>query len=624
MAEAPVVEGCSVTIVENLSANTNTGCRIVANDPEGGTLTYSITAGNAGNLFGIDNNGRIIVDGNIDYESINPKYFTLTVRVSSSRGLTATATARIDITDEDESPSAIGVSCFIRENTKMFIEGTNCRILATDPEGSALSFSIIEGNVNSTFAINSSTGVITANKAPDYEEISAYPLVIGVSDGSGVLLVPADITVIDVNERPTVTVTNASVEENALINTYVTWVNAFDNEDGYNLTYEIVGGNDDGAFKIVSSGQGNGDDGNILVADDIIDYEVKNSYNLSIRVCDQGSPGTASDRLCVTETVNVSVTDMNERPSVTGIPDQTIDEHTAVGTVVGIVTGADPENGPILYSFAGGNNGQAFAINSSTGVITVNRDVEFDDLVTNPFVIRVVAADGEGLRAETMVRITIREIEDETPLDIVSRWCATYYGDASAYYDYGTEWCLYDLAEVYQRIPVYVSVIEDGWSVDLQKAVGRQYTLNMDEGLVAFTDRFGYDEVTFPRTIGASGIDTVWLYYDISYETGSVVSKTISLSSTEVELQFLTYNGTPSPIVQKQTPVDDGVAKLQVLGREIRINGAGTGKPYAVFDMQGKVISRGVGLASGTTIQLPHAGTYLVRIGGVNHRVQMK
>jgi len=624
--EAPVVSPVVATIEENAPINTIVGT-VVASDPEGTTLKYEITGGVGKEKFKINAEGNIFTAAALDYETQSSYALIVTVKDENvgSDYMSTSTMATIAVTDVNEPPTATGVACSIKENTTTFVEGTNCRIWATDPEGGSLTFSIIGGNVNSTFAINPSTGVITAVRSPNYEEISAYPLVIRVSDGSGVLLVPADITVIDVNERPTVTVTNASVEENAPINTYVTWVNASDSEDGYNLTYEIIGGNEDGAFKIASSGKGDNGDGLIFVADYVIDYETRNSYNLLIKVCDRGTPGAVEDSLCVTGTVNVVVTDMNEMPFIERIPDLTIDEHTAVGIVVATVSATDPENGPLSFSFGGGNDGLPFAINSSTGIITVNEDIEFDDLVTNPFVIRVDATDADGLRAATVVTITINEIEDEKPLDIVSRWCATYYGDASAYYGYGTEWCLYNEAELYERIPIYVSVLEDGWSVDLQRAAGRQYTLNLEDGLVAYTDQFGYEEMVFPRTIDASGIDTVWLYYDVSYENNPVAYKYVSLGNSYVELQFHTYywGGLPS-VVEKSKTQRDGTVKFLVSRRELRISGAPAGYPYAVLDMQGRIVSRGVSLATGVSVQVPHAGTYLVRIGGRVHRVRVK
>ena len=119
----------------------------------------------------------------------------------------------------------------------------------------------------------------------------------------------------------------------------------------------------------------------------------------------------------MTKSVTIKVTDGNEKPSITGFPDKVIDEHTPVGTEIGTVTGTDPENGELTYSFAGGNNGQAFAIDPSTGIITVARDIDFEALTDTVFKIKVIVKDAGGLRDETMVNIAIRDINEGPQID---------------------------------------------------------------------------------------------------------------------------------------------------------------------------------------------------------------
>lgn len=63
----------------------------------------------------------------------------------------------------------------------------------------------------------------------------------------------------------------------------------------------------------------------------------------------------------------------NSQPSID--PDTfSVDEYAAIGTVVGTASSSDPDAGQTLtYKIAGGNTGNAFQINSSTGEITVRR-----------------------------------------------------------------------------------------------------------------------------------------------------------------------------------------------------------------------------------------------------------
>ena len=424
--EAPVALNCTGTVAEDALLNTYTGCWINASDPEGTILKYEITGGTGKEKFSINAEGNIFTAAALDYETQSS--YTLTITVKDKNGASGykstTATATITVTDVNEPPAAPADTCWIKENTKTPFykkDGTTtktCKVTGTDPEGKTLTYSITAGNTNTTFAISSS-GVITASKAPNFEDVSDYTLVIDVSDGTNTTKTAVLVHVIDVNERPTAEVeTNPSeVPENSSVNTYVTWVNASDIEDGLKLTYRIVAGNEDGAFTIKSSGVGQNDDGEIRVAKDIIDFETKSSYALTIRVCDLGTPGTAADTLCVDVVANITVKDGNEKPTITGIPDQVIDEHTPVGTPVGTVTGTDPEDGDLTFSFAGGNNGQAFAIDPTTGVITVARDIDFEALTDTVFKIKVLVVDDGGLRDETFVNIAIRDINEGAEID---------------------------------------------------------------------------------------------------------------------------------------------------------------------------------------------------------------
>ena len=436
--EKPTAQGCTGSITENPEINAPTGCWIQADDPEDGyqKLKYNITGGTGKGLFTIDSDGNISVNGDvsIDYDTMSPKYYTLTVKVSDTGGNDATVTAKINVTDINEPPSYADVACSVKENTKSFTNGSNCKIVSVDPENLKLTFKIEAGDdeSNPMFAINDSTGVITVKRAPDYEKFTGTILYISIKDSAkagnleNTVYAQATITIIDVNEPPTAVVKNGTIDENSPVGTYVDCgsdstgnayycVKGHDVDANTTLSYTIIAGDTAGAFTVNSVGD-------ILVAKDIIDYENQKEYNLTIRIRDNGKPGELKDTLYVDKTVKITVNDGNEKPSVTGIPDQTIDEHTAVGTVVGTITGTDPENGALTYHFNGGNDGQVFAIDPETGVITVAKDIDYEALVEfradTVFKIKVFARDTAGLRStETVVTIAIRDINEAPDID---------------------------------------------------------------------------------------------------------------------------------------------------------------------------------------------------------------
>ena len=65
------------------------------------SVTYSITAGNTGNAFDIDDNGAITLNAPLDYESAT-KIYPLTITATDSTGATATEMVRITVTDAND------------------------------------------------------------------------------------------------------------------------------------------------------------------------------------------------------------------------------------------------------------------------------------------------------------------------------------------------------------------------------------------------------------------------------------------------------------------------------------------------------------------------------------------
>ena len=94
-----------------------------------------------------------------------------------------------------------------------------------------------------------------------------------------------------------------TIAENSNVNTPVFTANA---KGQSSITYEIVGGNDDNAFKI------NANNGQVSVrTKESLDREVKASYNLVVRAKDQG--GLAADATAI-----ISLSDLNdESPRIT-------------------------------------------------------------------------------------------------------------------------------------------------------------------------------------------------------------------------------------------------------------------------------------------------------------------
>ncbi len=177
------------------------------------------------------------------------------------------------------------------------------------------------------------------------------------------------------------------------------------NSHGSNpLTYAIASGNTGGAFAI------NAATGAITVAKStVLNYETLSTrwdvpavIPMFVTITDATNPA-----LNETIRVVVTVTNVNEPPTITGGGALTMIARTPVGTNLIQVTGSDPDQlDYVTYSIPVGNTGGAFAIDAF-GQITVAAIV--DPTATTTYTLTVRASDQgtPALTADTTVTITV-------------------------------------------------------------------------------------------------------------------------------------------------------------------------------------------------------------------------
>jgi hypothetical protein len=306
--EPPAVENQTFSVNENSPAGTSVGV-VTATDSDGDPLIYTISAGNADDVFAIHSEtGAITVnDGSrLDYETTAS--YTLTVQVWDGRE-TDSAAITITVSDVDEdipnTPPVIGDQVFsVNENSPW---GTLVgSIAANDADSDRLTYSITEGNTDNAFAIDTETGDITVNDSRplDYETETVHVFIVQVWDGRADDTAMVTININDVNEDapntpPTMTDQSFSVDENSANGTVVGSVTASDSDPEDILTWRITAGNTNSAFAI------NKANGEISVADgNELDHETTAVYTLTIEVSDGRETATAR--------VTVNVSDVDE------------------------------------------------------------------------------------------------------------------------------------------------------------------------------------------------------------------------------------------------------------------------------------------------------------------------
>ncbi|MFY0605218.1 MAG: cadherin domain-containing protein [Cyclobacteriaceae bacterium] len=294
--EAPSMSDITVNIPENSPIGTEV-TTLAGIDPDGNSLTYSIISGNELGAFNMSNDGIITVldSALVDFE-IN-SVFNLSAQISDGT-FTTNFAITLNVTDINEAPMISDQNFSIAENS---MTGTTIGVLsATDPEGDALTFSILSGNELGGFSLsNDGTFALADSSVIDFETNPVFNIIAEVKDNSLATTFNLEVSLTDVNEAPSLVDLTVDLTENAANGTVVTTLAGTDPENT-TLQYVILSGNELSGFTISND--------QLLVADAaVMDFEVNPSFTLSIEVSD----GLLKD----TATVSINLLDVNERIS---------------------------------------------------------------------------------------------------------------------------------------------------------------------------------------------------------------------------------------------------------------------------------------------------------------------
>ncbi|MBB5207982.1 beta strand repeat-containing protein [Chiayiivirga flava] len=416
--QAPTLDPQTFTLAENSAAGTAVGS-IAGTDPDAGqTLTYAITGGNTGNAFAIDAATGAISVANaaaLDFEAGATFALTVTATDDGDPALSATATITIDLDDVNEAPQIDAQTFAVSENAP---DGTAvAAVVASDPDSSApnatLTFAITGGNTGGAFAIDANSGAITvASSAAVTLANAPFALVVQVSDGGTPSLDASATITIEVTDQNDAPVFDQAayaftVAENSAAATAVGTLSATDPDAGQTLTYAIASGNVGNTFAVDAAS------GAITVADPAaLDFETTPTFDLTVSVTDSGAPALSD-----TATVTVTLTDANDAP-VADDAAFTVAENAAIGTSVGTYAATDPDatapDNTLSYAITAGNDDGTFAIDATTGEITVADNTLLDFETVAAFALEITATDGGGLSDTGIATINVLD-ENEAP-----------------------------------------------------------------------------------------------------------------------------------------------------------------------------------------------------------------
>ena len=158
-----------------------------ATDPEGGAVSYAITAGNDAGHVAIDaSTGALTVAGALDYET-TPSV-SLTVEAKSGGGAataTATVPVAVTVTNVDEAP-VFGAASYAFSVAEDAALGTAIgTVTATDPEGGTVVYDITAGNAALTWAVDSLKGSVVVGARLNQAATPSYSLTVRAGSLAG-------------------------------------------------------------------------------------------------------------------------------------------------------------------------------------------------------------------------------------------------------------------------------------------------------------------------------------------------------------------------------------------------------------------------------------------------------
>jgi hypothetical protein len=210
--------------------------------------------------------------------------------------------------------------------------------------------------------------------------------------------------VILANQSPSdIQLSNQIVQENAGANATVGTLSAIDADGTGSYTFALVIGlgSDDNSFFNIS--------GNLLRANNSLNYEAKSEYSIRIRV--------SEGRLTFEKVFSIQVSDINETPNDLLLSTTSFAENQQANAVVGKLSALDPDTiSTFRYSFVNGLgdfDNQLFLIDEDQLLATTSLNYE----ERSNYMIRLQVTDG-ALTYEEVFTIEVTDV-NEAPTDIV-------------------------------------------------------------------------------------------------------------------------------------------------------------------------------------------------------------
>lgn len=291
--------GAGLTSTKTVPENTTDVFTFTSDEP----VTWSLTGGEDAAKFSINASGKLVFNTAPDFEnptdgttSGSNTYIVVVRAFSTLSGLYTEQTVTVQVTDVDETAPIItgpttGGGTTTGANSATTVPENTVPVY-TFTANESVTWSLSGGADQARFTINPTTGLVSFNPGPDFENPSdadannVYIVIVKATDPAGNFTTQTfTVTVTDVVENlaPTdITLSKANLYEANAIGAVVGNLTAIDPDAGDTHTFSLVNGNGSSgnpSFSIV---------GNQLKANVIFNYFGQNTYSIRIRTTDAG------------------------------------------------------------------------------------------------------------------------------------------------------------------------------------------------------------------------------------------------------------------------------------------------------------------------------------------------
>ncbi|XP_059167708.1 cadherin-23-like [Physella acuta] len=389
------------------------------------TITYTITSGNTGAVWSIDNTGAVKTTAALDYETVTS--YNLVIQASDGSH-SVTANYVISVTPVNEYDPVFSPASDTKSiNENVDLGTTLATVSATDSDkgnDGVVVYSIDTG----PFTIDSSTGVITVSGDLNRELHTSYTLTVqavdkGTPSKSGSLILTVNIN--DVNDNKpycSASLYSTSILESSTSGTSVATLVCHDDDlDPANLnnalTYTIISGSS--LFVVDSAGA-------ITVKSGAtFDRETSASETIIVHVIDKST----LSKLTFTATVLVTILDVNDNaPTFTSLTSASVPENSAIGTTVQTVVATDQDSGvnkELVYDITSGNTGNKFYIDPVNGYVVLQDKLDYETTNLYTLVITVKDKGTPSLSVTGTLTVSVTDVNDKPPVCASSLYTST-------------------------------------------------------------------------------------------------------------------------------------------------------------------------------------------------------